>query len=94
MPLRSSARFRKQLSLTGTTNGSHINTQTKAHKGLTVKFSALRNVTSLISACELIASTDDQEVESSGITPGRLGMSVCVAGGNETPRLRVAGTKQ
>lgn len=57
MPLRSSARFRKQLSLTGTTNGSHMNTQrlTKA----SLSNSAHGNVSSFISRCELISSTDD-----------------------------------
>lgn len=38
-PLRSSARFRKQLSLTGTTNGEDISSEHMKLKALTVKFS-------------------------------------------------------
>lgn len=47
MPLRSSARFRKQLSLTGTTNGRQINTR-RLTKASLVK-SAHRNVPSFLS---------------------------------------------
>lgn len=91
MPLRSSARFRKQLSLTGTTNGCPINTQrlTKASQSN----SAHRNVTSVLSGRDLMAATDDQDVESrhwADWGQRRLVMSVCVDhGANDGARDRV-----
>lgn len=56
MPLRSSARFRKQLSLTGTTNGSRINTQRL--RKIWLSHSAPRIVTSFTSGWKLIAPAD------------------------------------